>query len=80
MPLHKLESLALPFESYQLAYTPNLINDTFDGKVDGSLMLEGKFTHSGGDGNWWIRSGTTQFIEGAENSGDAQNRFYAPLS
>ncbi len=80
LPLHQLESLALPFESYQLAYTPNLISDIFDTKVNGALMLEGKFTDSGGDGNWWVRSGTTQFIEGAENSVDAQNRFYAPIS
>lgn len=80
LPLHQLESLALAFESYQLAYTPNLISDIFDTKVNGALMLEGKFTHSGGDGNWWIRSGTTPFIDGAENSVDAQNRFYAPIS
>ena len=44
------------------------------------LMLEGKFTHSEGDDNWWIRSGTTQFIEGAETVADAQNRFYVPIS
>ena len=43
-------------------------------------MLEGKFTQFGGDGNWWIRSGTTQYIEPAENTLDAQNRFYVPIS
>ncbi|MGY6274245.1 SpvB/TcaC N-terminal domain-containing protein [Methylomonas sp. MgM2] len=80
LPFHTLESLALPFESYQLAYTPNLLNDIYADKADASLMLEGKFTQLGGDGNWWIRSGTTQYIEVAENTLDAQNRFYVPVS
>lgn len=80
LPLHQLASLALPFESYQLAYTPALIGDLFGAKVNAALMLEGKFTHSEGDGNWWIRSGTTQFIEGSETVSDAQNRFYVPIS
>lgn len=77
---YQLESLALTFESYQLAYTPVLITDIFGTKVNAALMLEGKFTHSEGDDNWWIRSGTTQFIEGAETVSDAQNRFYVPIS
>ncbi|ESS71643.1 mono(ADP-ribosyl)transferase SpvB [Methyloglobulus morosus KoM1] len=80
LPLHSIESLALPFESYQLAYTPSLITDIFGVKVDASLMMEGKFTDSGGDGNWWIRSGTTQFMESTENLTDAQNHFYVPVS
>ncbi len=80
LPLHQLESLALPFESYQLAYTPELVNDIFGTKVNEKLLDEGKFTHSEGDINWWLRSGTTQFIEGAETVITAQNRFFAPVS
>lgn len=80
LALHQLESKGIPFESYQLAYTPTLIADIFGVKVNEDLMLEGKFTHSEGDDNWWIRSGTTQFIEGAETATDAQNRFYVPMS
>ncbi len=80
LPLHHLESLALPFESYQLAYTPELITDIYGTKVNAALMPVGKFTHSEGDDNWWIRSGTTQFIEGTETANDAQNRFYVPIS
>jgi len=78
--LHQLESLALPFESYQLAYTPELVNDIFGSKVNAALLTEGKFTNSEGDNNWWIRSGTTQFKTIAETQSDAQNRFYAPIS
>ena len=86
LQLGKLESLALPYESYQLAYTPELLEDIFDpinipgSKIDDALMLEGKFTHSESDSNWWMRSGTTQFISGAETALDAENRFYLPVS
>ena len=80
LPLYQLESLALPFESYQQAYTPALLQDIFAGKADAPLMEEGKFTHSAGDANWWIRSGSTQFIAGAETAAAAQDRFYLPQS
>ncbi|MBP9881834.1 MAG: hypothetical protein KBF32_00435 [Chitinophagales bacterium] len=80
LPLHNLESLALPFESYQLAYTPELVTYIFGAKVNAALLTEGKFTNSEGDSNWWVRSGTTQFKAIAENQSDAQDRFYAPIS
>ncbi|MCC7525908.1 MAG: VCBS repeat-containing protein, partial [Chitinophagaceae bacterium] len=80
LPLHQLESLALPFESYQLAYTPELVTDIFGTKVNTALLTEGKFTHSESDTNWWIRSGSTQFKTVAESTADAQNRFYSPIS
>ncbi|HET7818179.1 MAG TPA: SpvB/TcaC N-terminal domain-containing protein, partial [Bacteroidia bacterium] len=80
LPLHQLQSLAIPFESYQLAYTPTLISDIFGAKVNDTHLTEGKFTHSEGDSNWWIRSGTTQYITAAEIASDAQNRFYVPIS
>ncbi len=78
--LHNLESLAITFESYQLAYTPDLITDIYGTKLNSSLMREGKFTHSENDNNWWIRSGRIQFIDSAETEIDAQNRFYVPIS
>ena len=78
--LHNLDSLALTFESYQLAYTPDLITDIYGTKVNAALMTEGKFTHSEGDNNWWIRSGRIQFTDGAETAVDAQSRFYVPIS
>ncbi len=80
LPLHQLESLAMPFESYQLAYSPELVADIFGAKVKAPLLTEGKFTHSEGDNNWWIRSGTTKLIQGAETFSTAQNRFFVPIS
>lgn len=80
LPLHQLESLAIPFENYQLAFTPELVNDIFGSKVNTSLLTEGKYINSEGDNNWWIRSGTAQFITGAETTLTAKNRFYLPIS
>lgn len=80
LALHHLESLALPYENYQLAYTPELLTDIFGAKVTTAHLSEGKFTHSEGDSNWWVRSGIMQFIGGAETDLDAQNRFYVPVS
>jgi RHS repeat-associated protein len=80
LPLHQLESLALPFENYQLAFTPELIIDIYGTRVDAALLTSGKFAHSEGDSNWWIRSGTIQFKAVPEMQADAQNRFYTPVS
>jgi RHS repeat-associated protein len=80
LPLHQLESLAIIFESYQLAYTPELISDIFSTKVNAALLTEGKFTNSEADNNWWIRSGSKQFKTISENQSDVQNRFYTPIS
>lgn len=80
LPLHQLESTAMPYESYQLAYTPELVSHIFGTKVNDLILNEGKFSHSEGDDNWWIRSGTTQYINGAETATDALNRFYSPVS
>jgi Insecticide toxin TcdB middle/N-terminal region/Insecticide toxin TcdB middle/C-terminal region/FG-GAP-like repeat len=80
LPLHQLHSLALPFETYQLAHTPALLADVFGTRVDEALMQEGKFTHSEGDANWWVRSGSKQFIGKDETALDAKERFYSPVS
>ncbi len=79
LPLYQLQSLAFPFESYQLAYAPALVTDIFGTKVTATVLEEGKFAHSEGDDNWWVRSGIAQFIEGTESASDAAARFYVPI-
>ncbi len=80
---HTLVWHALPFETYKLAYTPELLRHIFSAKADDAtleaLMTEGKFTHSS-DANWWMRSGTTQYLRVGEATADARNRFFAPVS
>lgn len=80
LPLHQLESLGLPYENYQLAYAPELVNDIFDGRVNDAILLEGKFCHSENDQNWWIRSGITSFVDSGETVTNASDRFYMPTS
>jgi RHS repeat-associated protein len=92
LSLGKLQSRGIPFENYQLAYTPELLADIYGpinqpgSKITDALMtIEGRFVHCKdeldvADANWWIRSGTTQYIDGVETVADAINRFYMPLS
>jgi RHS repeat-associated protein len=70
-------SLGLPFEAYQLAYTPTLVTKLFGGKVDKTLLEEGKFCNLDGDQNWWIRSGKIQFDN---NIAVTKSNFYQPTT
>ncbi|PKN89334.1 MAG: insecticidal toxin complex protein [Deltaproteobacteria bacterium HGW-Deltaproteobacteria-1] len=79
LPLNTLESNAIIYESYQLAYTPDLLAEIFGGKVTDAVMTEGKYVHSEGDGNWWGRSGRAAYIQGSETVADAKMRFYMPV-
>lgn len=58
LPAGELQSLALPYESYQLALTPSLADHLFGNKVNESLLLnQGKY-YKATDGNYWTVSGT----------------------
>jgi len=60
LPLGELESLALPYESYKLAFTPDLVTQVYGSRVtDAMLTNDGRYVHSEGDPNWWIPSGQT---------------------
>jgi len=90
LPLGVLEPLAIPYESYQQAYTPELLSNIFSDKIPSQsdlndLMIIGKYSHSidesgRKDNSWWVRSGTAQFLKPGETVADAQNRFFAPIS
>ncbi len=83
--LGKVESQALPGETYKLALTPSLLSQVFTrrqaGQPDQALLpnpnalLEGKGSDLGGyvawDGNWWIPSGRVFFDSGANTSNPA---------
>jgi RHS repeat-associated protein len=69
LPLGELKSLALPFESYKLAFTPELVAEVYGGRVsDAMLENEGRYVHTEGDANWWIPSGQIFY---SPNPGDA---------
>ena len=85
MPFGQLPAHGIPYESYQLAYTPDLLTDLFDTKITNPNTLlgtEGKFVHSQGDTNWWIRSGHPVFIDplNSEDLNTAKSRFFSPMA
>ncbi|MBI5909227.1 MAG: toxin [Betaproteobacteria bacterium] len=81
--LGTLESLALPGESYRLAFTPGLAKQIYvdSGKLlqvdlDAVLADDGRYMHSEGDANWWIPSGRIFYSPGATDD-DATERDYS---
>src|SRR5207253_2615137 len=84
-PLGKVESRAVPGETYKLALTPSLLARVFTRKQPGNadealvpdpnMLLEGKGADQGGyvalDGNWWIPAGTIFFDPGANTGNPA---------
>lgn len=58
LQLCELQSLALPHESYKLAFTPGLVTEVYGDRVTTTMLEnEGRYVHTEGDGNWWIHSG-----------------------
>jgi RHS repeat-associated protein len=88
LPFRVMDSLAINYESYQLAYTKELLHDIFSTKKTDSelvdIMLQGKFIPSDSDQKWWIPSGKANFIDAANPAADtlskAKARFYLPIS
>ncbi len=77
LPLGQLQSLAVPFESYRLALTAGIVAEVFAGRVtDSMLETEGRYLHSEGDADWWVRSGRTFYSADATHS-PAQELAYA---
>ena len=58
LPLGALESLALPGETYKLAFTPGLLTQVYGDRVtEAMLATDGGYVHSEGEATWWIPSG-----------------------
>ncbi|MFH0340690.1 MAG: toxin TcdB middle/C-terminal domain-containing protein, partial [Chromatiales bacterium] len=88
LPLGTVEPLALPGESYKLAFTPGLLDQVYvrDGQkllpVNPADVLEGGGADRGGyinldgDANWWIPSGRIFFSPGNAD-GPAQELAHA---
>jgi RHS repeat-associated protein len=69
LALGEIESLALPCESFKLAFTPGLLTQVYGSKLASSdLENEGKYVQQ--DGGWWIPAGRQAF---------AADRFYLPI-
>ena len=84
LPLGALESLALPGESYKLAFTSGLLTRVYGNRVtDAMLATDGGYVHSEGDGNWWIPSGRVFYSPNvtdtpAQELAFARQHFFSP--
>jgi RHS repeat-associated protein len=62
LPLGEVESPTLLYESYQMVFTPALIEQVYGDRVNGTLLEdEGKYLLW--DGVWWVPSGRQIFDE-----------------
>jgi RHS repeat-associated protein len=81
LPLAALESLALPYETYKLAFTPDLVSNVFRRETNGveedlipdqTALLgnqeDGGYVHSEGAADWWIPSGQIFYSPSGDDS------------
>ncbi|GAB3903243.1 hypothetical protein GCM10028803_31340 [Larkinella knui] len=83
LPVGTHGRLGITHESYQLAFTPELIDLHFNSdqnRVTPTLLAEGHFSDIDGSGQFWVRSGLTLFFDPAlgETAATAASRFYQP--
>src|SRR5207302_1221190 len=79
----KLESQAIPGETYRLALTPSLVSRIFGNRVTDATLVEGGYVQLAGSGAWWIRSGRVFFSLGdadtaAQELAAAHAHFWQP--
>lgn len=81
----EVESLALPFETYKLVFTSNLISQVYGNRITEAMLLnEGKYFRFQGDiNNWWIPSGQVFYSRNSQDTHTeelffAQQHFFIP--
>ena len=79
-----VESRAIAYETYRLAFTPGLVASGFGGRVDDALLEECRYLHAGGDAGWWAPSGRVLYAPpGSDAPADelayAQQHFFLPV-
>ncbi len=87
LQLNQLESLALPYESYKMAFTLGLL-DVYKEKIEQQdittlLRDEGRYIDLDSDGHWWIPSGQIYYSpndndSSAQELAEAQAHFFLP--
>jgi RHS repeat-associated protein len=75
LPLFALNFRALPFESYQLALSPELLTHVYADRWNPGLLTNAGYVLR--DGAWWVPSGRWHHLEPGEQVSDAQARWFA---
>ncbi|HKP11146.1 MAG TPA: toxin TcdB middle/C-terminal domain-containing protein [Blastocatellia bacterium] len=69
LTLFQLQSMALPFQSYRLAFTPEMLGGIYGGRVTSAMVeTEGRYVHSEGDDDWWVPSRRSFYSPGAADT------------
>jgi RHS repeat-associated protein len=88
LALGGLESMALPYEAYKLAFTPGLLESAYQRSRENQLPenllpdpatilgKEGGYVNLDGDGHWWAPSGQVRYSPGV-NDAPAQELAHA---
>ena len=73
LPLGELQSLALPFESYKLAFTSGLLTEIFGERVTEVILDEGGFVRD--ELGWWVPSGRVFYSPREEDTPETELDF-----
>ena len=86
LPVGKTTFPLISYGSYQLAFTPDKLQEIYGGKVTDRMLEEGKyvrleneFVDDAAKGGWWVSSGNVWLLEEGETPEAAKARFYSPL-
>ncbi|TAM93905.1 MAG: hypothetical protein EPN39_18960, partial [Chitinophagaceae bacterium] len=78
LPLQQMDTMGLLSQSYQLAFTPSLLNFLAGNRITAMMLTAAQYARPDGI-NWWIPSGTEVYLNPAETVSDARKRFYLPV-
>jgi RHS repeat-associated protein len=83
LTLGRLESMALPYQSYKQAFTPGLLGQVYEDRAMETMLIEGGYVHSEHDDNWWTPSGRVFYApdepdSSAQELAFAREHFFLP--
>lgn len=73
LPVGELQSLALPFESYRLAFTPGLLIELYGELVNEAMLDEGSYIQD--ELGWWVPSGRVFYSPREEDAPETELDF-----
>ncbi|BAV06841.1 RHS repeat-associated core domain-containing protein [Filimonas lacunae] len=53
----ELPALAIPYKSYQMAFTQKMVSKYYGSKVTDQMLEDAQYVHIEGDAHWWLQPG-----------------------